>query len=90
MIQQGNMDWVVLFGDFVSGINWINELIAGLQVNGVDQVKRISLKDLQALLLDCEESLKNNDHVSFADCIGFGIKPLLESYVNELNAVALT
>jgi hypothetical protein len=89
MIQQGNMDWVVLFGDFVSGINWINEVISGLQANRVEQVINISLMDSQALLRDCEEFLKNNDHVSFADCLGFGIKPLLESYLQELNAVAM-
>lgn len=89
-LQQGNPDWIVMFSDFVSGINWLNEVITALQLNHVEQVKNISLPELLALLQECESFLKANDHVSFADCIGFAMKPLFETYLSDLSAVAIT
>jgi hypothetical protein len=89
-LQQGNPDWIVMFSDFVSGINWLNEVITALQLNHVEQVKNISLPELLSLLQECESFLKANDHVSFADCIGFAMKPLFETYLSDLSAVAIT
>jgi hypothetical protein len=89
MIEQMNPDWLILFGDFISGINWMNEVIGALQANQVEQTKNISLQKLQDLLLQSEEFLKVNDFVSLTNCLKTGIKPLLESYLKELNAVAL-
>jgi hypothetical protein len=83
-LQTGNPDWKVLFGEFTNGLFWFINVVDSLQKNNVTRVADISLARLQDLLVECERYLKSRDFVSFADCIGFAIKPLLQSYQDEL------
>lgn len=83
-LNAGQTGWFVLFGEFVNGIHWLNDIIGGLQQHQDPRVAHISLATLLDLLKQCESYLVANDLVSFADCIGFEIKSVLQSYLDEM------
>ena len=83
--EEGNPDWIVLLGDFTSGINWFQEVIAALQSHGVEQTKNIALPEVIAILKECEQHLTTSDLESFLTSILLKMKPLLESFAQELN-----
>ncbi|NGQ95637.1 hypothetical protein G3578_10775 [Brevibacillus sp. SYP-B805] len=83
--QQGG--WLDTMLAYLEGLGWLTLAVSGIQRLDQALLKNLNIEALAPLLEQVKEALEQTDYVLLCDLLQYEMKPLLESFEEELRRV---